>query len=112
MHSMLGHLTEMAARELSADTLYMGTAAINLEHGLMSQHMGEIQSDRALRRMAREVVVLADARKFERMAPANVFGLEEVAAVVTDGGLPQSMVAGLTERGIRVVIADQPGRRA
>ena len=106
MHSLLGHLTELAARELSADTLYMGIGAISLEHGLMSLHMPEILSDRALRGMVREVVVLADSRKFERVAPANVFGLEEVSAVVTDSGIPQATVAALTGRGIEVVIAD------
>jgi DeoR family transcriptional regulator, aga operon transcriptional repressor len=106
MHSLLGHLTEMAAAELSADTLYMGIAAISLEHGLMNLHMPEILSDRALRRMAREVVVLADARKFERVAPANVFGLDEVAAIVTDRGIPEATAAALVERGVEVVIAD------
>jgi DeoR family transcriptional regulator, aga operon transcriptional repressor len=109
MHSMLGHLTELAARELSADTLFMGTAAISLEHGLMSQHMGEIQSDRALRRMVREAVVLADSRKFERMAPANVFGLDEVTTIVTDRGVRPATANALAERGVRVVIADADG---
>jgi DeoR/GlpR family transcriptional regulator of sugar metabolism len=108
MHSMLGHLTEMAARELSADTLYMGIAAISLDHGLMNMHMPEILSDRALRSIAREVVVLADSRKFERVAPANVFGLDEVDTIITDPGIPEATAAALTERGVRVVIADPP----
>ncbi len=105
MHSLLGHLTELATRELSADTLYIGTAAISLEHGLMSMHMGEIQSDRAMRKMVREVVVLADSRKFERVAPANVFDLDDVGTVVTDDGVSKATVEGLTERGVKVVIA-------
>jgi DeoR/GlpR family transcriptional regulator of sugar metabolism len=108
MHSMLGHLTELASRELSADTLYMGSAAISLEHGLMSQHMTEILSDRALRHMAREVVVLADSRKFQRVAPANVFGLDQVARIVTDRGVADATVGALAARGIEVIIADKP----
>ena len=50
---MLGHLTEMASRELRADALFVGIGAISLEHGLMNDSVPEIVSDRALRRMAR-----------------------------------------------------------
>ena len=78
MHSMLGHLAEIATQELRADTLFMGIGAVSVDQGLMSDSVPEILIDRALRRMARSVVVLADASKFEQAAPGFVFGLEEV----------------------------------
>jgi DeoR family transcriptional regulator, aga operon transcriptional repressor len=105
MHSLLGHLTELAATELRADTLFMGIPAISLDHGLMSDHMPEILSDRAIRRMVRDVVVLADSRKFTRVAPAYVFGLDEVTTIVTDDGVPDHVRTSLEEREVRVVIA-------
>lgn len=114
MHSLLGHLTELAANELRADTLFMGIPAISLEHGLMSDHLPEILGDRAMRRMVREVVVLADSRKFERVAPAYVFGLDEVSTIVTDSGIPDVVRAALEERQVEVFVApmasapDQP----
>ena len=45
----------------------MGIGAISLEQGLMNDSVPEILIDRALRRMARSVVVLADASKFEQV---------------------------------------------
>jgi len=105
MHSLLGHLTELAATELRADTLFMGIPAISLEHGLMSDHLPEILGDRAMRRMVRDVVILADFRKFQRVAPAFVFGLEEVSTIVTDDGVPMEILAALRDRGVRVVVA-------
>ena len=81
---MLGHLAEIATQELRADTLFMGIGAVSVDQGLMSDSVPEILMDRALRRMARSVVVLADASKFERAAPGFVFGLEEVDIIVTD----------------------------
>ncbi|HEY0443958.1 MAG TPA: DeoR/GlpR family DNA-binding transcription regulator [Candidatus Limnocylindrales bacterium] len=105
MHSLLGHLAELSANELRADALYMGIPAISLEHGLMSDHMPEILTDRAMRRMTRDVVVLADARKFERVAPAFVFGLEEVATIVTDADVAPAIREALGARGIHVIVA-------
>jgi DeoR family transcriptional regulator, aga operon transcriptional repressor len=107
MHSMLGHLTELATRELRADTLFIGIGAISLEHGLMNDSVPEIVSDRALRRMARRCVVLADARKFDLVAPAYVFGLDEVDTIVTDDGARPETVAALRERGIEVILVER-----
>ena len=105
MHSMLGHLAEMATAELRADTLFMGIGAISIEHGLMNDSIPEILTDRALRRMARSVVVLADASKFEQVAAAYVFGLDEVDTIVTDWTLPAESVRELEARGVRVIVA-------
>lgn len=105
MHSMLGHLAEMAATELRADTLFMGIGAISLTNGLMNDSVPEILTDRALRRMARSVVVLADASKFDQVAPAYVFDLEEVDTIVTDATVGRDLVAAVEGRGVRMIIA-------
>jgi DeoR/GlpR family transcriptional regulator of sugar metabolism len=105
MHSLLGHLTEQACREMRADTLFMGIGAISLELGLMNDYMPEILTDRALRTVAASVVVIADSGKFDLVAPALVFGLDQVDVIVTDSGVGPDVVADLTARGIRVIVA-------
>ena len=105
MHSMLGHLAEAATDELRADTLFMGIGAISVEQGLMNDSVPEILVDRALRRMARTAVVLADGSKFRRVEPGYVFGLEDVDVLVTDEGIPATAAAAIRERGVRLVIA-------
>jgi DeoR family transcriptional regulator, aga operon transcriptional repressor len=105
MHSLLGHLTEQACREMRADTLFMGIGAISLERGLMNDYMPEILTDRALRSIATSVVVMADSGKFDLVAPALVFGLDEVDVIVTDSGVRAEVVADLTARDIRVIVA-------
>ena len=105
MHSMLGHLAELALRELRADTLFMGIGAVDPDHGFMNDSIPEILTDRALRRSARSCVVLADASKFSGVSPAFVFGLTEVDTVVTDAGVDPADVVTLEARGVRVVVA-------
>ena len=105
MHSLLGHLTEQACREMRADTLFMGIGAISLELGLMNDYMPEILTDRALRSIAASVVVIADSGKFDVVAPAFVFGLDQVDVIVTDRGVRPDVVADLGSRGIHVIVA-------
>jgi DeoR family transcriptional regulator of aga operon len=105
MHSMLGHLAELALRELRADTLFMGIGAIDPDHGLMNDSIPEVLTDRALRRSARACVVLADSGKFVQVAPAFVFGLDEVDTVVTDDAVDPADVVSLQSHGVRVIVA-------
>lgn len=105
MHSMLGHLAELALRELRADTLFMGIGALDPDRGLMNDSVPEILTDRALRASARSCVVLADSTKLSQVAPAFVFGLDQVDAVVTDDGVDPADVVTLRSRGVQVVVA-------
>jgi len=83
----------------------MGATAIDLEHGFMTEDVGEIQTDRALRGIARECVILADASKLDRVAPGFMFGFDQVGTLVTDERLRPAMRASLEDRGLRVMIA-------
>jgi DeoR/GlpR family transcriptional regulator of sugar metabolism len=105
MHSMLGHLAELALSELRADTLFMGIGAIDPERGLMNDSIPEILTDRALRESSRTCVVLADSTKFWQVSPAFVFGLDKVDMVITDSGVDPADVGALQSHRIKVVVA-------
>jgi DeoR/GlpR family transcriptional regulator of sugar metabolism len=112
MHSTLGHLAELALRELRADTLFMGIGAIDPDRGLMNDSIPEIFTDRALRQAARRCVVLADSSKFAQVAPGFVFGLDQVDIVVTDTGVDRADVVTLQMHGVRVITAGETPRAA
>jgi DeoR/GlpR family transcriptional regulator of sugar metabolism len=107
MHSLRGHLTEEAMRDLRADTVFMGTSAIDLERGFLTEHVREIAVDRALRTMARDAVILADASKFDRVAPGFMLGFDQVSTLVTDDRVRAEHVDALEARGTRVVVAKE-----
>lgn len=108
MHSLLGHLTDLAAEALRADVLFMGISAVSVEHGLLNDYMPEILTDRALARMAARVIVLADATKFDRLAQAFVFGLTSVDTIVTDWRVRPETVDALEHAGVKVVVVNAP----
>lgn len=105
MRSLLGHLTQQAAGELRADYLVMGIPAFDIEHGLTSDHLMEIQTDRTLHAIARQTIVAADSSKLGRMEPAHVMPLAEVDILVTDTDLPEAATMAIEGLGVRVVRA-------
>ncbi len=110
MHSMLGHIAELALGELRADALFMGIGALTAGHGLMNDSIPEILTDRALRRAARACIVLADSSKLGAVAPAYVFGIDQVDTLVTDADADPREVAALEVQGVRVILAGSPER--
>lgn len=110
VHSLGGHLTETAMRDLRADVAFMGASAVDLEHGFMTEHIAEIPVDRALRRMARDAVMLVDSSKFDRVAPGFMFGFDAVGTVVTDDAARPDTLDDLRSHGIEVVIGKGGGR--
>jgi DeoR/GlpR family transcriptional regulator of sugar metabolism len=116
VRSMRGHLTEDALRDLRADTVFMGasavslgTSAVELGSGFMTEQVREIAVDRAMRNVAREAVILADASKFDRVAPGFMFGFDQVGTIVTDERIDPRTLAALKSRGIRVVVGGGDG---
>ncbi len=108
IHSMLGHLAEIVLLELRADALFMGIGALSAEHGLMNDSIPEILTDRALRRAARACVVLADSSKLGAVAPAYLFGIDQVDTLVSDTDADPREVAALEGLGIRVILVSSP----
>jgi DeoR/GlpR family transcriptional regulator of sugar metabolism len=105
MRSLLGHLTELACRELQADIMFMGVGAISADVGVMNDYMPEVVTDRAIRAMASRLVVLADGSKFGTTSPAIVIQLADVNTIVTDASAPSDVVDRLRGRGVEVIVA-------
>jgi DeoR family transcriptional regulator of aga operon len=103
--SLIGHIGEQALAELHADKVVMGIRAIHLEHGLTNDYLPETMTDRAIIRLASQVILVADHTKFGRTATAYLAPLSAVSTVVTDSGISPDVEQSLTERGIRVVVA-------
>lgn len=103
--SLLGHLTVQALQDLRADQVYYGIFGIDAEHGLSGTFVQEVQTDRAIISVARELIVLADHTKFEQTGPMRLAPVEEASTIVTDAQAPISQVETLRRRGIDVILA-------
>jgi DeoR/GlpR family transcriptional regulator of sugar metabolism len=102
--SMIGHLAELAIAELRADKVVLGIRAIDVEQGLTSDYVPEMQTDRAILRSGREVIVVADHTKFGRSAAVFLGPLTSIHTLVTDAGTAHKYIDAIRARGIKVVV--------
>jgi len=103
--SFIGHITEQALAEVRADLVFIGTRAIDVESGLTNAYLPETMTDRAILRIGREVILLADHTKCGRISTAFLAPVTAVSALITDDLTPAEFCAALEDLGVRVLQA-------
>jgi DeoR/GlpR family transcriptional regulator of sugar metabolism len=83
----------------------MGTRCLSLEHGLTNDYLQETLTDRAILKIGREVIIVADHTKVNRVATALLAPLDVMHTFVTDSQADKKFIQALKKKGINVVIA-------
>jgi DeoR/GlpR family transcriptional regulator of sugar metabolism len=103
--ALVGHVAEMALRELRADRAIIGVGGIHVPDGFTGDSLREVQFVRAVIDMMPEVIVVADSQKWGHVGPAYLAPLEAIDTIVTDADAPPAMVWDLSQLGIQIMQA-------
>lgn len=101
--SLVGHVAEQSIYEFRADRTFMGMYAIDLQSGFTNEYAPELMTDRAILKIARQVIILADHSKFGRISSMLVAPITSAHLIITDTGTPQEYVQALKNMGILVL---------
>lgn len=101
----LGAETVSALAALRVDVAFVGADGVTPRHGLSTPDPDEAAAKRAMVDCANLVVVVADSSKMGREEFVSFAAIESVDVLVTDGEIGAADRAGLTGRGLDVVVA-------
>jgi DeoR/GlpR family transcriptional regulator of sugar metabolism len=104
--SMIGHHPARLYAELHVDKAFIAAGGISLEHGLTTYNLDEALVTRTMIATADQVIVVADASKFNRVTFASIAPLSEVDVIITDHNVDKRTTHRLQDMGIEVIIAD------
>jgi DeoR/GlpR family transcriptional regulator of sugar metabolism len=104
--SLVGPFARATVERLRVDQLFFSVTGIADDGWLSgpSDLDGEIKA--SMMRIAREVVLVADATKFGRSSYVHVAALTEVGTIVTDAALPAAWRERLAALPVRLVLAE------
>jgi DeoR family transcriptional regulator, aga operon transcriptional repressor len=103
--SVAGAFAEQILGGISCGILFLGVDGIDLDFGLSITNLTEATLNQRMIESAQVIAVLADSSKFGRRGLGRVCSLDQVQYIITDSGVPASIVETLEERGIKVIIA-------
>lgn len=102
---MVGHVAEQALREFRADHVFMGIAALDVQHGLTSDFLPEAVTDRTIMGIARHCVIVADHSKFGQVNSVFLAPVSAADTIISDSEVAPDFVRKLEETGVQVLLA-------
>ncbi len=90
---LVGHLTARTIEDFKFDHAILGCSALDEDGDMLDFDIQEVLVGQTLLRRSREVMLVADASKFKRNAPARIGSLRDVDHVFTDAPLPAPLAA-------------------
>jgi len=103
--SLVGVLAESTLSQLRADLLFLGTSGVDAALGTWDSTMVEVPIKRAMIDAAADVVLLADAEKFEMTGLVHVCDSRDLDRIVTDRPLGEAAAKAADEAGVSVIVA-------
>jgi DeoR/GlpR family transcriptional regulator of sugar metabolism len=104
--ALVGPLAVAALDALHLDLVFMGTHGMDDRSGFTTPNLMEAETNRALVRAARRLVVVADHSKWGVVGLSSFASPEEADVLVTDSGLDPSARERMAQRVGELVIAD------
>jgi DeoR family fructose operon transcriptional repressor len=102
-NSMNGAIAETMLQNLRADILFIEPSGISMQEGFTHENLAQIPTLNAMIRTARQVILLARSRTFDKQAGGIVAPLNVVHKIVTDRAFSERELATLAEMNIETV---------
>lgn len=103
--SLNGYFTENMISQIHADKAFIGVDAVDFNTGFMHFSIEEVSASKLMIKASREVIVLCDHSKFNKVAFVNICNFEDVDLLITDSGISKDSLSKLDEIGVKVLIA-------
>ena len=102
--SMVGHLAERVFDEFYVDKLFLAAAGVDFDSGLTEYNLEDTLVKQAMIRTAKQVILVTDSSKFNRVAFTAIAPIDVIDTVVTDRSVAPSIVSKLKDLDIDVIL--------
>lgn len=103
--SIIGRSTEDMFEQFSADKLFLGGAGCDPDFGVSGANLEETMVNRAMLRISREIILVADASKFSKRSMSRIAQFSEIDTVISDTSLRGEMQEKLRSLGCNLMLA-------
>jgi len=103
--SIVGRSTEEMFEQFSADKLFLSGAGCDPDFGVSGANLEETMVNRAMLRIAREIILVADASKFSKRSMVRIAPFSEIDTVISDTGLREEMQEKVRGLGCNLILA-------
>ena len=90
--------------EFSADKLFLSGAGCEPDFGVSGANLEETMVNRAMLRISREIILVADASKFSKRSMSRIAPFSEIDTIISDTSLREEVQAKLRSLGCNLIL--------
>ena len=90
--------------EFSADKLFLSGAGCEPDFGVSGPNLEEAMVNRAMLRISREIILVADASKFAKRSMSRIAPFSEIDTIISDNSLREEMQTKLRSLGCNLIL--------
>jgi DeoR family transcriptional regulator of aga operon len=102
--SISGRFTEEMLEQFSADKMFLSGAGCDLDFGVSGANLEETMVNRAMLRISREIILVADASKFSKRSMSRITSFSEIDTVISDSSLSEDIQVKLRSMGCNLIL--------
>jgi DeoR family transcriptional regulator of aga operon len=102
--SISGHFSEEMFDQFSADKLFLSGAGCDPDCGVSGANLEETMVNRAMLRISREIILVADASKFSKRSMTRIAPFSEIDTVISDTSLDEVIQEKLRSLGCNLIL--------
>jgi DeoR/GlpR family transcriptional regulator of sugar metabolism len=103
--SVVGRSTEEMFEQFAADKLFLSGAGCDPDFGVSGANLEETMVNRAMVRIAREIILVSDASKFSKRGMVRIAPFSEIDTVISDTGLREEIQEKVRGLGCNLILA-------
>jgi DeoR/GlpR family transcriptional regulator of sugar metabolism len=102
--SISGRFSEEMFDQFSADKLFLSGAGCDVEFGVSGANLEETMVNRAMLRISREIILVADASKFSKRSMTRITPFAEIDTVISDTSMDEEIQVKLRALGCDLIL--------
>jgi DeoR/GlpR family transcriptional regulator of sugar metabolism len=102
--SISGRFTEEMVDQFSADKMFLSGTGCDLDFGVSGANLEEAMVNRAMLRISREIILVADASKFSKRSMSRIVAFSEIDTVISDTSLGQEIQEKIRSLGCNLIL--------
>ncbi len=102
--SISGHFSEEMLGQWSADKMFLSGTGCDLDFGVSGANLEETMVNKAMLRISREIILVADASKFSKRSMSRIVPFSEIDTVISDTSLSEEIQVKLRAQGCNLIL--------
>ncbi|MGL5123603.1 MAG: DeoR/GlpR family DNA-binding transcription regulator [Fusobacteriaceae bacterium] len=100
---LFGNISHDIIKKFNSTKYFLSIGGIDLINGITDFLLDEVEIQKIMIENTKEVIIVADSSKFQRVSLAKIIYFDKISFIITDSSLNKEILSKYSEQGIKII---------